>query len=124
MTDKYLPSDATSAQQSAAPKAVSLTLSKGITPVPGTSQNTSTSSTNYSAWTAGELVATKTVVGSIVLKPLEWAAHFRKLSMDYMGEPEQIEFMNAARWITALANALPAVDEEKPDGFVVGGDIT
>lgn len=62
-------------------------------------------------------------VGSIILEPLKWAAQFQKLSMDYMGEPEQVYFMNAARWFSALAKVLPVKIEERPDGFVVGGDI-
>jgi len=62
-------------------------------------------------------------VGSVILEPEKWAAEYHKLAMDYLGEPEQVYFMNASRRFTALAKVLPTLDQEKPDGFVVLGDI-
>lgn len=65
-----------------------------------------------------------TKVGSLILEPEKWAAEYHKLAMDYLGEPEQVYFMNASRRFTALAKELK-IDEnkEKPDGFVVLGDV-
>lgn len=62
-------------------------------------------------------------VGSVILDPIKWAFEYQQLAMDYIGEPEQVLFMNASRRFTALAKALPTVTREKPDGFVVLGDM-
>lgn len=60
-----------------------------------------------------------------MLEPEKWATEYHKLAMDYLGEPEQVYFMNASRRFTALAKerAQYVTEQEKPDGFVVLGDI-
>jgi hypothetical protein len=63
-------------------------------------------------------------VGSLILEPEKWAAEYHTLAVDYLGEPEQVYFMNASRRFMALAKALKIEEnKEKPDGFVVLGDI-
>ena len=64
-------------------------------------------------------------VGDVILEPEKWAAEYQQLAMDYIGEPEQVYFMNASRRFTALAKELAkyVTAQEKPDGFVVLGDI-
>lgn len=62
-------------------------------------------------------------IPTMILEPEKWAEEMHKLSVDYIGLPEQTVFLNAARRFRALAAALNLKPSEPVDGFVIGGDI-